>query len=251
MNPRHGSTETPGAYMKRIVTALLLIAISPLQACGMQYSAEAIEAWVVDAETNQPLEGVIVVAHWQLYGGMHPDNAGELTILETVTDNAGRFHFPAWGPKALPSNTPSNARLTYLDPEILIFKSGYRHRRIANEMTTERLGNPAPSLRRSEWNGKNIKLTKSNDGAEEYAEDIYNLSRNIDSITDAPRGAKECNWKMVPRMLIALHKMSLQLKAQDVKLPGWRGGQRIPTIDDLPGDPRCGSKDEFFRSYVQ
>ena len=50
------------------IRSLLLAFLLPLQACGAPpwYKAEPIEAWVADAETNQPLEGVIVVAHWQL-----------------------------------------------------------------------------------------------------------------------------------------------------------------------------------------
>ncbi len=32
------------------------------------YSAEPIEGWVVDADTNNLVEGVIVVAAWILYG---------------------------------------------------------------------------------------------------------------------------------------------------------------------------------------
>ena len=144
--------------MKRLITVLLFIALCPLQACGMQYSAEAIEARVVDAETNKPIEGVIVVAHWQLYGGLHPDDAGELTILETVTDKAGRFHFPAWGPKF------ANARLAWMDPEILLFKSGFKYERIANELIFAALSDMGPSLRRSRWNGKTIKMEKFGGG---------------------------------------------------------------------------------------
>ena len=230
--------------MKRLITVLLLIALCPLQAC-MWYSAEAIEAWVVDAETNKPIEGVIVVAHWQLYGGLHPDNAGELTILETVTDKAGRFHFPAWGPKF------ANARLAWMDPEILLFKSGFKFQSLTNEITTARLRDAGPSLRHSEWNGKTIKLMKPSGTAEEYAGNVDFLSGKIYSLIYASRGAKECYWKLVPQMITALHKLSLQFEAQDVKLPGWRGGQRILTIDHIPGEPKCGSKSEFFRSYLQ
>lgn len=65
------------------------------------YSADPIEAKVIDAETKQPLEGVTVVAHWELVygtpGGSSP--AGQLTAMEAVTDHDGKFHFPGWGLK--------------------------------------------------------------------------------------------------------------------------------------------------------
>ena len=44
--------------MKRLITVLLLVALCPLQAC-MLYSAEAIEAWVVDSETNKPIDAAL------------------------------------------------------------------------------------------------------------------------------------------------------------------------------------------------
>ena len=87
------------------------------------YRAEAIEGWVADAETGMPLEGVIVVGHWRLKGGFEGGNpVAELKILESVTDQGGRYSFPAWGPKfALMGN------LTSESPELLFFKRGYMY----------------------------------------------------------------------------------------------------------------------------
>ena len=50
---------------------LAVLCLLPLSACGETYSAEAIEAWVVDAETGQPIEGVVVAANWQLGTRQH------------------------------------------------------------------------------------------------------------------------------------------------------------------------------------
>ena len=69
--------------------------IFSLQACSNTYSAKAIEAWVVDAETKKPLEGVIVVAHWELNYGLEGGGAYQLQVMEDVTDKKGRFYFPA------------------------------------------------------------------------------------------------------------------------------------------------------------
>src|SRR3990172_3705709 len=88
--------------------ALLLIFCLPLTACALvslKYSAEPIEARVVDAETKQPLEGVIVTANWELVEGTlagGPRVLGQMMVMEAVTDANGRFSFPALGPKINP-----------------------------------------------------------------------------------------------------------------------------------------------------
>ena len=108
---------------KRITSCLLFILLSPLQGCAaLQYSADPIEAWVVDAETNQPIEGAIVVAHWELKGGLEGGNVmGQVMVMEAVTDDKGKFNFPAWGPKW----HIGWGGLGDSDPELLLFKSGY------------------------------------------------------------------------------------------------------------------------------
>ena len=68
---------------------LLAFAMLPLQGCAKEYSAKAIEAWVVDANSGQPLEGVAVVAHWELNYGLEGGGAYQLIVMETVTDSAG------------------------------------------------------------------------------------------------------------------------------------------------------------------
>ena len=224
--------------MKRLITVLLLIALCPLQACGMWYSAEAIEAWVVDAETNKPIEGVIVVAHWQMYGGLHPDNAGELTILETVTDKAGRFQFPAWGPKF------AKARLVYMDPEILLFKSGFKYERIANELIFAALSDYGPSLRRSRWNGKTIKMEKFGGSLREYEEHLAFLRTSLDF---AYRG-ENCEWKQVPRMIVSQHKENLRFKAAGIISPV---GDSVLTINAVQNQKQCGKPQDFFGEYLK
>ena len=119
--------------MHKLRYVLLMALLLPLQACGAPfwYKAEPIEAWVVDAETNQPLEGVIVVAHWQLKGGLEGGNpVGEMMVMETLTDAKGRFYFPAWGPKL----RSLDGRLKTQSPGILLFKSGYEYRGLENKL---------------------------------------------------------------------------------------------------------------------
>ena len=112
---------------------MFLVALAAsLQACGeLYYTADPIEAWVVDAESGAPIEGAVVTANWQLVafgfdtGGR---KQGQLEVMETVTDKNGRFHFPGFTKVNV-----SGSALGEEDPQILIFKAGYRYIRVANE----------------------------------------------------------------------------------------------------------------------
>jgi hypothetical protein len=106
------------------------------------YSAEAIEARVLDEESGQPLEDVVVVANWLLMrGGLGGrTQIGPLMVLEVVSDAKGRISFPAWGP--MPNRT--FGFLDHEDPELWFFKAGYRLSR-AEPMPDARSGE-SPSV---------------------------------------------------------------------------------------------------------
>lgn len=107
--------------MKR--AALVLIGISAL-ASIISASAEAAGPWnarVVDAETGQPLEGVVVLAYWIKYTSSWGGWAGGefYDSEEVVTGTDGRFVIQArstW--TLLPWKKISG-------PEFVIFKPGY------------------------------------------------------------------------------------------------------------------------------
>jgi hypothetical protein len=156
-----------------------------------EYYSKEIRARIVDADTGQPLEGV-VVAKWVLSGGIKPPI--DLEVLEAVTDKDGWFYIPGWGPKKRPV-------LRYLenrDPELLIFKSGYKYNNFWNarkefykdwkvkpqEMDSDELNNtisgvsperifPTDSVRESIWDGTTIKLHKFVLGEEIKYNDSY------------------------------------------------------------------------------
>jgi hypothetical protein len=158
------------------------------------YRAERTTVQVFDANTNSPVEGAVVVAHWQLQS--QPENVpqGELMVIETVTDASGWFTLPGWGPKA---RTPVTGALYTDDPEILIFKPGYRFQALANPLAWFHNNSP---VRRSTWNGKTVGLSPSRGTQEEYANDVRMLAHDIEYIVDA----EGCQWKHMPRMLIAI-----------------------------------------------
>ena len=243
--------------MMRLFLSLLLsgLFILALPACATgypsEYAAEAIEAWVIDAETKQPLEGVIVVAHWELEGGIHLGVMGDLEVLETVTDKNGRFHFPAWGPKKLPRGLPHNARLTANDPELLLFKGGYKFDMLSNPGTMAALKGQGGPVRRSQWNRKTIELSpfKVTAYRPKYEDNFESFNGELERI--AARDPKACGWKKIPNTIRAMNLERRRMVEQGVN-PNTLStiDNRLITNDDyFTKQGGCGSPKEFFGGF--
>jgi hypothetical protein len=223
---------------------ILFVAALTLSACvepPRQYSAEAIMAKVVDADTKKPIEGVIVTANWQLERGTVGGNVpvGQIMVMETVSDKDGKFTFPAWGPK-----WAFGGHLVIKDPQLLLFKGGYEYRGLQNAVTTHY---NKGSLRHSEWNGKTIEMKKFKDhsinvganySTSAYAENLSFLSTSLTTIIE-----NDCNWKKIPQILLAL-----KTQAEIFRKNGIR--ESLVSADYIPTSKRqCGSPEEFFRNY--
>jgi len=145
----------------------LLLAGTSLTGCTV-YSADPITATVVDADTGAPIEGVNVVAAWELRGGVNYGGAvGYVNVLETVTDRNGRFSFPAWGPRIA-----SGGKIRLSAPLLLLFKQGYKYGVFANN---GRSGEDAPTDLRSDWNNRSLPLTQFSGTAQQYEENLRDL----------------------------------------------------------------------------
>ena len=200
---------------KYIVQSLLLLAATlPLAARAntLTYSAEPIAAQVIDADTKKPLEGVVVTANWQLEQGTAGGNiqAGQLMVMEAVTDNEGKFSFPAWGPK-----TTRESFLVNDDPQLLLFKSGYEYRRLNNPYSSDRELRLRP-VRRSVWNGRVIalKLFREADMQTQY-KNLLNFSKEVDSF--ATWHIDPCQWTKLPISVSKMFQERKKLEAQGAK----------------------------------
>jgi len=171
------------------------VAVLALNACGSPYyTADPIEAWVVDAETDQPIEGAVVTANWQLVAASF-DTGGrklrQLKVMETVTDKNGRFTFPGF--------TKLNLSLDELrdeDPQILIFKSGYRYFRTSHDHDTRK---PSPVAHRSSpLVEKNVRLERADSSPQKAAQQLLFLAVALDKIWNSSDGER------IPRMTAAL-----------------------------------------------
>ena len=154
----------------------------------LMYSAKPIQGILVDAQTGEPLMGVIVVAQWI----MHEPGKGSwrrLHVFETTTDSRGNYLIPGWGPKR-------NAwypwtRLRDRDPEISFFKRGYSPFTIQNRWDRNE------SMRFSEWDEKTIKLQKFTGTLEEWARELGFLQTSL-------AWGDVMDWRNVPKMTLAI-----------------------------------------------
>jgi hypothetical protein len=237
-----------------------LLATLPACAGPLKYSADPIEAWVMDAETKQPLENVIVVAHWELETTSrivpHQTNSvGSLMILETATDKNGRFYFSAWGPKW----HLGSGNLTDSDPELIFFKSGYKYLRVSNSRYlrpakysdvgkpsgTE--SKPSGSKRISFWRGERIELKPFRGTTEEYAESFKDFNRELDSIIS--RRPEDCEWKKIPRTIIAMMHERKALEDKGIRY-AFSIDQQLLISDEYfskKGGSECGSPKNFIK----
>lgn len=181
------------------------------------YILEPIDAAVVDAQTQQPVEGAVVVAHWQLVRGSFdgPRDAGQLAVRETVTDRTGRFHIDGFR-----ELNPTLAELRDQDPLVYVFKPGYELAQYANDYPEA--GRKTPGIRRSAAvNGRRLALEKAHPlllGAQPVHHPFVR--------TRLARVITECRWKRIPLLLAAL-----QVEAARLQQAGGRSG--IPSIADL------------------
>jgi len=190
-----------------LLSFLLFGLAAPACASGFpaSYSAQPIRGSVVDSGTGQPLEGVIIVAQWILYeatvGGENPHK--RLQLLETVTGPDGSYTFPGWGPKP---NLPTVSWplgygccfLTDRDPQLSLFKPGYRKLRLLNRRRSD------SSTRTSEWDGKTIELERFSGSAEDWA-------RMLDSLQTDLSWGRELDWRTSPRVVLAIEDERLRL----------------------------------------
>jgi len=218
-------------------SALLAVVVLPFVACGGMpiYSAAPIEAWVVDSETNQLIEGAVVTANWQLVtgslaGGEIPK--GQLTVMEAVTDKSGHFYFEGWTQPNL-----ATAELRDKDPQILIFKPDYNFFSFVSDYSPGRL--LLGPNRKSAITGRTLRLSKFGGSLEKYADQLSILGTSLENIVS------DCEWKKIPRMVLALDEERKRIKGINNRLI-----VLVPNVESLEGySQRCGSARKFFEAY--
>ena len=196
----------------------MVIAVLSLASCTVTYQFDPIEAWVVDAETGKPIEGAVVTANWELVKGSL-DGAryfGQLEVKETVTDQNGRFSFDGFN-----KEDASGAELRESDPQVLVFKAGYKFERFTNDYRDG--GTGLKKLRRTAAvNGKTVRLQKAvfMKGEAEYPHsqlvngELGFIRQNL----PGRRETEKCYWQNVPRMILETRKQELSMRSKGIGL---------------------------------
>jgi hypothetical protein len=97
---------------------------------------------VIDADTGQPIEGVVVLGVWSKVAATPAGGVSSYyDAQETVTDRNGEFEIPGLGLKILSKVAPMNA---------IIFKVGYEHLNVSWELIRENKFND----KKIKWDGK-------------------------------------------------------------------------------------------------
>lgn len=225
-----------------VLFSILLVA--PLSGCAYSYSAGSIEGRVVDAETEQPLEGVIVVANWALEFGWEGGSLATLYLTEAQTDANGRYFIPAWGPKKVPGKLPSEARLKNDDPALYFYLNGYEYHVVTNSRSIKEMGKKGPAVRSSEWNGRTIRLRRFAGTPEEYRKRVLALWQG--NVFLRPDTMVECEWKRVPTLIRTFKK------SHGIELVADHAALRRSGLDPYPPETNpCEGESEFIREMLK
>lgn len=197
------------------VSGVTMLLACTTSACGgpiilpATYRSPAISATVVDAATRAPVGDAVVVALWELKrfegysgdGGAYYRHSGFLKLVETRTDAAGAFTFPAWGPVRV-----SRMRLDAIAPLLIVYKRGHGWGTFANvrggpPQDPEELADGGEVT--SRWTGKQLALPP--------AASMESIAYVVGGIYDFDFDRDPCAWEHVPVLTAQLLELRASL----------------------------------------
>lgn len=110
--------------MKKLITLLIMVVLiffATSAHAWLIYSKPEFRGRIIDAETKQPIEGVVVVVVYYdhtIVGGPGGGGTSVIKAKETLTDKKGEFYFPSYTTLMGPNSRTDDARF-------IIFKLGY------------------------------------------------------------------------------------------------------------------------------
>lgn len=198
-------------HVARVLLGALAVSASlfgPTANAQLTYSAKSIMGKVADAETGEPLAGVVIVAQWKIDRNFVGDDKALLNVMETVSDSGGDYAFPAWGPISLPPRANFGKGE---DPGVYYFKSGYWPQYEQNDLTDD-IRRRATPLGEFKGNGQTVKLRKW-DGT-----DIRKYESHLHGLAGSMPGYYGADWRKYPRMTLEIKKVGrlVQKKTKSV-----------------------------------
>ena len=205
-----------------------------------EYSAEVITGRVVDEETGRSLENVVVVAVWELLGGLEGLNVlGAAQVLETSTDIEGQYRIPAWGPL----EHTGRGRLDPQSPKLLFVRQGYKFTVLQNLDVAPRPA--APHGRRSIWSGKSVALRNLKDDTAALHESFRALQSALRFVEDDEQA---CHWTRIPRTIQQSMLQARELSARRVSYLSEIGAYLLANDAVIQKRTECGSPRRFVEA---
>lgn len=204
-----------------------------LLATSVFYSPE-IEGRVV-MPNGEPVAGAIVVASWNIQEALTASSLGQVALIEVLTDRNGSFNIPAWGPRFVALGT-----IREDEPIIRVFKPGFSPLVLRNYEGLPVW--PVYPVIKSRLDGKVLVLARFDGTADDYG---FALQPLLDSLSPLFDNQEQCNWRVVPRLLLALEASKTKLMAENAG-DTLRFAHQYAAQD---AEPKCGDAERFFRSY--
>jgi hypothetical protein len=180
------------------ISSLLLLVLASGCQTKTYVKTSPVSGKVVDAETNVPIDDVIVIGYWPAsIDFSHDSSEVTVEVLEAVTNKLGSYKIPGWSKK-------SYGTFTYSRPRMIFYKTGYEIETLHNEFSFEKFSE-RPSYFRpwsAEWDGETIKLKRFKGDNRAYRK--Y-LNRKHYS-TDFRPIFNDCRYMNVPRLLVAMEE---------------------------------------------
>jgi len=181
----------------------LFAAIVHSQLASAHYFSPQMEATVIDPD-GKPVAGAIVLVSWDLHKALTNYPLGQLMVAEAVTDGAGRFRIPAWGPL-----TPPEGNMNGSQPTVHIFRRGFIPLIVDNSDDPMK-GSPG-SVIHFRFQDQNLTLTPYKGEPAAYERSLQMLLYGLEGIYQRGQGGT-CRWKTAYRMLLALEEVKAELE---------------------------------------
>jgi hypothetical protein len=201
----------------------------------LRYSARPTWGTVVDAGTKEPVAGALVIAMWQLSGGMEYSHAGTFKISEAISN---RFEIAGWGPEP----APAAGELNQYDPMVLVYLPGYVPKTFLNKPLPD--FHERAKLVEHNWlaNGQPLEIEKTTGPFRYYQgrwDGLYSF------VYETLNNGSRCEWKHIPKTIRALVDDERYARSQGIT-PGFN-----LSVTDLMKREQCAPFDEFFRTYSE
>jgi hypothetical protein len=199
-----------------------------------------IEFRVVDANTGKPIEGVIAVASWPMFGLASPGfKIGTAEVKETMSDHEGMVHFPSWGPVFHHKGRVVTGR----GPLLYLYKYKYR-----DIMFYRHLGKVYYRSKReredNRFNQGYVELEPFVGSGREYLENtgvIFNVTTDVLEHNEINN---PCMWKKLPHTMVLAHKKEIMIS--NIRPPIPPGLPRIKTLYERIESLGCGRPEDIF-----